>query len=344
MRNDGRVLLSVIIPVYNVEAYLDRCIESVVGQTYDNLEIILVDDGSPDRSPAKCDEWAKRDNRIKVIHKKNGGLGLARNSALEIATGDYVAFVDSDDYIEREMYETLMESAIRHDADMVSCGFNKQTADGDFIKFIEFEHTTVIDGDGLMPLVRRFMLSYWHKSLNVGVWHGVFRRTLTPLFVSEREFTPEDLIFTVNIGLRIRRYVYVNRSFYNYMYNAGGLCRTYKPDDFIKMVAGAGLLKEIFAEKGLEGEAERYIFTRSIFFHRYFIMADKGLSMKEKFREIKRLVSLPAYRAMLCSGHFREWKGKKLKYISIAYRLQRGLRLRLYFLYLLFDKCFIAGK
>lgn len=90
-------LVSVIIPVYKVEQYLDKCVESVVNQTYKNLEIILVDDGSPDNCPAMCDEWAKKDSRIKVIHKKNGGLSDARNAGLDIATGEYISFLDSDD-------------------------------------------------------------------------------------------------------------------------------------------------------------------------------------------------------------------------------------------------------
>ena len=90
-------LMSVIISVYKVEDYLDKCVNSIVNQTYKNLEIILVDDGSPDNCPAMCDEWAKKDKRIKVIHKQNGGLSSARNAGLDICTGDYIMFVDSDD-------------------------------------------------------------------------------------------------------------------------------------------------------------------------------------------------------------------------------------------------------
>ena len=91
------ILVSVIVPIYNVERYLDECIKSIISQSFINLEIILVDDGSPDRCPEMCDGYAKQDQRIKVIHKKNGGLGFARNSGLDVATGDYVMFVDSDD-------------------------------------------------------------------------------------------------------------------------------------------------------------------------------------------------------------------------------------------------------
>lgn len=344
MENNNKVLLSVIVPVYNVESYLDRCIESIVGQSYRNLEIILVDDGSPDNCPKKCDDWAKRDNRIKVIHKKNAGLGLARNSGLDIATGEYVAFVDSDDYIENDMYRTLIDAACRHNADMVSCGFNKQLASGEFLPCVEFDRETIFEGEDIKELTKRFMLSYWHKSLNVGVWHGIYRRSITPRFISERQYTPEDLIFSVTIGLRINKYVYINRNFYNYMYNSSGLCRSYKSDDFERMVTGAEYLRGVLADNGMVGESERYIFTRSIFFHRSFIMSNKSIAFNQKYREIKRLITLPAYNAMIASKHFPDWSGKKKSYIRLAYIFQRKKMSKLYFMFLLLDKLFVAGK
>lgn len=115
-------LISVIIPVYNVEKYLNRCVESIVGQTYRNLEIILVDDGSPDRCPAMCDAWAEKDNRIKVVHKKNGGLSDARNAGLEMAGGELIGFVDSDDWIAPDMYQCLYETMKADNSDVAACG------------------------------------------------------------------------------------------------------------------------------------------------------------------------------------------------------------------------------
>lgn len=112
-------LVSVIVPVYKVEKYLHRCIDSIINQTYKNLEIILVDDGSPDNCGKICDEYAEKDNRIKVIHKSNGGLSSARNAGLDVANGDYVYFVDSDDYIDTKLVEDNLNLAIEHDADMV---------------------------------------------------------------------------------------------------------------------------------------------------------------------------------------------------------------------------------
>ena len=126
-------VLSVIIPVYNVEKYLDECVNSIVNQSYKNLEIILVDDGSTDKSGAICDEWRDRDSRIKVIHKANAGLGYARNSGIEVAEGDFVAFVDSDDFIDKDMYQDLMSIAISEKSDIVySGGFDKYLTDGSY--------------------------------------------------------------------------------------------------------------------------------------------------------------------------------------------------------------------
>ncbi|MBR0414998.1 MAG: glycosyltransferase family 2 protein [Clostridia bacterium] len=112
-------LVSVIVPIYKVEEYLDRCIESIVGQTYQNIEILLVDDGSPDNCPAMCDAWAERDSRITVIHKENGGLSDARNAAIDVAKGDYITFVDSDDLITVNAIEVLMELANIENSDVV---------------------------------------------------------------------------------------------------------------------------------------------------------------------------------------------------------------------------------
>lgn len=115
-------VISVIVPIYKVEEFLDECIQSIVDQTYQNLQIILVDDGSPDRCGEMCEDWARKDKRIEVIHKKNGGLSDARNVGLAEATGEFITFVDSDDWIEPQMYEIMVTTLIAEDADLVACG------------------------------------------------------------------------------------------------------------------------------------------------------------------------------------------------------------------------------
>lgn len=122
--------ISVVIPVYKVEPYLDQCVQSVVEQTYTNLEIILVDDGSPDRCPGMCDAWAERDERIKVIHKENGGPADARNLGMSVATGEYLSFVDSDDWIERDILRYSLACAKNSNADIVAFGIEWQYLNG----------------------------------------------------------------------------------------------------------------------------------------------------------------------------------------------------------------------
>lgn len=114
-------LISVIVPIYKVEAYLDECVQSILSQTHKQLEIILVDDGSPDGCPAMCDAWVEKDSRIRVIHKENGGLSDARNVGIDAATGDYIAFVDSDDWIVPEMYEKMLAALKKENADICAC-------------------------------------------------------------------------------------------------------------------------------------------------------------------------------------------------------------------------------
>ena len=118
-------LVTIVLPIYNVEKYLNRCINSIVNQTYKNLEIILVDDGSPDKCSQMCDEWEKKDTRIKVVHKQNEGLGMARNTGIENATGDYICFFDSDDYLELTAIEKLYKLAKKTDSDIVTYGYSK---------------------------------------------------------------------------------------------------------------------------------------------------------------------------------------------------------------------------
>lgn len=141
---DQTFLVSVIIPIFNVENYLDKCVESVVTQTYSNLEIILIDDGSTDFSSALCDKWKERDDRITVIHKKNGGLSDARNAGLKIAKGIYFAFIDSDDYIAKSAIESMLNSAVSSSSEIAVCNMIRYTPDGTKVPFYAPVHTRML--------------------------------------------------------------------------------------------------------------------------------------------------------------------------------------------------------
>ena len=166
--------ISVIIPVFMVENYLDQCIRSIVNQTYSNLDIILVDDGSPDQCPEICDQWEQRDPRIRVIHKKNGGLSDARNAGLDISKGEYISFVDSDDWIHPKMLERLAEQLERENADVCACNIirvypEKQVSWGAKKKVIG-NAETMLD---LLYSDTQFPVCAWNKLYRKGLWENL---------------------------------------------------------------------------------------------------------------------------------------------------------------------------
>jgi len=168
-------LLSVIIPIYNVEPYLNRCMESIVNQTYRNLEIIMVDDGSPDNCPNICDEWARKDLRIKVIHKKNGGLSDARNKGMEIATGEYIAFVDSDDFIDLNMYSIMIEALERTSSGIATCGRYAYTNGEKAEKHISDEEIILKPIQAIDELLRGGLVeeASWDKVYKRSLFEGI---------------------------------------------------------------------------------------------------------------------------------------------------------------------------
>ena len=200
-------LLSVIVPVYRVETYLRKCLDSLVNQTYANLEIILVDDGSPDNCGAICDEYASRDSRITVIHQENRGLSGARNTGLDKATGEFVAFVDSDDYLELSMYEQLMDAAVENGADIVV---------GDFYTILESgtvrRYSPIQNG---MPLekVQELILE---DRLPSYVWNKIYRRKLFAGIRYEPIRGFEDLQITPRLFQRAKKVAFVPEAGYYY--------------------------------------------------------------------------------------------------------------------------------
>ena len=132
-------LISIIVPVYKAEKYLRRCVDSILAQTYQNIEVLLIDDGSPDNSGEICDEYAEKDSRVRVFHKPNGGVSSARNLGLKEAKGDYIGFVDADDYIDKTMYEVLLCNLIKENSDISICSYNQEDSNGIFhISFMSF--------------------------------------------------------------------------------------------------------------------------------------------------------------------------------------------------------------
>lgn len=164
--------ISVIVPVYKVEPFLDRCVQSIVDQSYSNLEIILVDDGSPDNCPAMCDTWAAKDGRIKTIHKANGGLSDARNAGMSIATGELMGFVDSDDWIAPDMYQHLYNLMMKDNSDIAACGVEMVWEDGTPSQILTKSGNCVLNREEAM---RAIIEESWLKQ---PVWYKLYKTAL----------------------------------------------------------------------------------------------------------------------------------------------------------------------
>ena len=210
-------LISVIVPVYQVEEYLDRCVQSIVDQTYTNLEIILVDDGSPDRCPQMCDEWAKRDSRIRVIHKENGGLSDARNAGMQAASGTYIAFVDSDDWVSERYIERLNQAIGHTGAKMAACG----------VRFVDDEIQNVgLRGEDptfqVLSAEQALSEQGWNR-IRAVAWNKLYHRSLL-----EGEEYPvgkyhEDEFFTYRIVDKAGRVAFVEDELYCYYQRPGSI-------------------------------------------------------------------------------------------------------------------------
>ena len=207
--------ISVIVPVYNVEDFLPQCIESIINQTYRELEVILVDDGSPDNCPAICDNYASIDSRLKVVHKMNGGLSSARNAGLDVATGSFVSFIDSDDWLEPNMYEVLVNNMRQNDADVSVCqawAHNDKTKE---------KIATNSDGEsflieGYSNILGHLLYNTPEPVLRFEVWNKLFRRDVIGDIRFKVGQRYEDLYFERMVMKNVKSLFCQNIPLYNY--------------------------------------------------------------------------------------------------------------------------------
>ena len=224
--------ISIIVPVYKVEAYLDRCVNSILNQTFTDFELILVDDGSPDRCPMMCDEWAKRDDRIQVIHKKNGGLSSARNAGLDIAKGNYIGFVDSDDWIETDMYEYLYKAIIGNDADYASIEMQLTWLENVNLSQPQYKET-VYRQDELF----RIFFRVDSDEIHYYAWDKLYRKETIKDIRFWEGMRFEDIDFNFKVIEKSKKGVYVNQIKYNYFYNTEGITRNKLVQEDLQLIA-----------------------------------------------------------------------------------------------------------
>lgn len=210
-------LISVIVPIYNVEEYLPRCVNSLVNQTYSNLEIILVDDGSPDGCPQMCDDFAKQDSRIKVIHKENGGLSDARNAGMKVMSGQYVSFVDSDDWVNVHFYEILMGVMQKNDCDIVQCEREiLHEEKGEFGLAVTQYETDIYGAEEALNLLID------EQKFKQVVWNKLYRKESICLEFRKGK-TNEDEFWTYRVFGKAKRIAYVTAPMYYYFQREGSI-------------------------------------------------------------------------------------------------------------------------
>lgn len=244
--------VSIVVPVYNVEKYLDRCVQSLLNQTLKDIEIILVDDKSPDNSPAMCDEYALKDSRIRVVHKsKNEGLGMACNSGLEVASGEYVAFCDSDDWVDNNMYQVLYDTATRENAQIVYSGLKRVDGEGNILGYLPHrDRIETYRNEDVLDLLLDMIASKpeckfdrtIQVSAKVALYNRLFLKERNIKFVSERIYPSEDLIFNVLALLYAVNVVILPSFFYNYFVNYVSISTTVKPFHFKNIINSSKLI------------------------------------------------------------------------------------------------------
>ncbi len=236
------IKVSIIIPVYGVEKYIKRCLESLINQTLKEIEIIIVNDGTKDNSMKICREYQSLDSRISIYEKENEGLGLTRNYGLKYAVGEYVAFLDSDDFIDIDFYEKLYNDAKKNNSDVCFTNYKIKKSDGtEFVSKrsnIPFEENVLDSKTVLYNIMQIPTKNQRRNFIGMSVWRSVYRKSLIDnnniLFCSERDFISEDIIFNIDFLSKASKVSFIKDTYYYYCENQQSLTHIYRKDRFEK--------------------------------------------------------------------------------------------------------------
>lgn len=299
--------VSIIVPIYNVEQFLKQCVDSLLNQTLQEIEVILVDDGSPDSCPKICEEYKQKDKRVKVIHKSNGGLSDARNAGIKMAEGQYVAFVDSDDYVDLQMFEKLYDEAKGKNLDVCYCDYNFDMG-GKIRSACKQKEELFIDGKKdaekfLLDMVGTEPQFPSDVKYLVSVWHGIYKRSIIEQnsisFESERLYPSEDLLFHIDFLSQCSKIGYLKECMYYWRYNPKSLSRTYTTQKFNKYIDLLIRTKEKL-DKHFTEEIYRLHYQRCIYSFFRSIVKYEVLSCSEPhpLRRIKRRCQHPLMKSI----------------------------------------------
>lgn len=303
----NNVKFSIIVPVYNVERYLNKCLDSIVNQTYQNFEAILVDDGSTDSSGRVCDEYGEKYDFIKVVHQENGGLSAARNTGLNKAQGDWIIFVDSDDWVETDMLCAIDKHMQENEADVYTFNVNKVDEDGALIDKIlyrvENETVTFRSETDKFDYYFNCLMQY---SIGWEAWNSVFKREIIEAngfrFTSEREIFAEDYLFTFQYFLYVNKISVMCNIFYNYLQRGDSLLH--------KTDKGAVLLKlNSLAEYGYKSVCKSGLkYFKKHYYKLYFMLMN--FHINGFFGGIPEDVVKASLKAAEKKGSHKKWMRK----------------------------------
>lgn len=333
-------LVTVIVPVYKVEQYLDRCFESLTNQVYKNLQIVFVDDGSPDRCGTMCDEYAKADNRVEVVHKQNGGLGFARNSGMGIARGKYIVFVDSDDFISERFVSEMLSAIERNGADTSICGIIKYYNEEKQVSRRICSETILYQNEDVKEKVLLGMIgtnpsATRETEIPMSVWHCMYSKEIIDAygirFHSEREFISEDIIFQIDYLQHSQKTVLIPEELYFYFSaQEGSLSTKYRKNRFEeekKLEIELDRKLGFFLEKGKYRNRLSRLFlgrVRTCLAMEYFMGTKEGFTRIVNDSLLKEILQDYPYRKNPVKLHIFNWA---LKY-RLEWLLKALIRLR----------------
>lgn len=314
MKNND--LVSIIIPIYKVEKYIDNCIESLKNQTYTNLEIVLVDDGSPDSCPQKCDDYAKQDKRFKVVHKPNGGVMSAWTEGFKHSTGKFVTFVDPDDYVEPNYVEAQLSALKNADADMSICGYTLVFDNKTVNKLpCAEELSSVLENDELLKF-KKNCVNQVNQYTPFYKWNKLFKRELVEnnlKYCSLNVSLGDDCCVSLGSILDSNKITFVNEPLYYYVQRQTSIIHTYNKTLINQMETLLADLKQLFTDKGFYDE-QAVVFeeARMLFIiSRNFI--NSNLKMKEKKQVFKQL------KTTVFATHLKQQKS--ISYLPRTYKI-----------------------
>lgn len=308
-------LITIIIPVYNGEKYLNKCLDSIINQTYKNLEIIIVNDGSTDNTKKICDEYIKKDNRIKVINKKNEGVSAARNDGIEASAGKYISFVDADDFIEKEFAEKMLDILIKYDAKYVTCGYKR----------VYDDHTEFVNNDLSEMVVTKD--EYIKKLLNVQNGYGfVHMKLIEKDILKNVRFNKElkvgeDALFNIMLCENVDKVVIYNNPLYNYYFNSNSVVRKFDDNYSNKYLLSMQCMFNYIKEKydvnvNLYNYIAYHVLLVSVNYCFHPLNKNKGTKL------LKSVCNIPLYKEAIKKSNFNDLSlTRKISLFTLKHKL-----------------------